>query len=220
MPKNAGRPGRRCAWWKIAVLVITAAGVAGAIAVFASLVRELNEAPYPYRPYGPTNEDLTEDLAMRRIVHYLQQSADEIGVGFSLTPGGDNPGRPFSAYVTHDCYRGYRLHGPQRVELSMWVTGVSQNQSDEYFARLRDTWKSWPDWKFHDETGSTHTWAATESPDGYSFSISNPRRGDGWLSILVTSPCFPYRDSSFPTQRSLLQPYPDKELPDIVPASR
>ncbi|MFF0492954.1 hypothetical protein ACFYTQ_28330 [Nocardia sp. NPDC004068] len=219
---SARRPGRRRARWKTLALAITTAALAtpvvAALMVVVMLVRELAKDPYPYYvPYGPTYEYLTEDLAMQRIVHYLQQTADDVGVSFSLTPSEGSWGRSFSADVSENCYTGYRLHGPQQVRLFMWVNGVPWKQADEVYDRLRDLWTSWPGWKSHGETGS-NSWAAAKSPDGYILSVTNPHLGDGWLSVQATSPCYLYRDSSSPTQS--LHPYPDKKLPDIVPAAR
>lgn len=132
---------------------------------------------------------LTEEAARQRIFGYLEKTADETGIGFSMSPDGDNHGSPFQPAGPMPCYDGYQEHGPHQVQVSYWVVGVPAGQTPQYFARLRQTWTGWG-WKLDSE--ATSTLAGLGTPDNYTFVLQDAGKGDGWLSITAASPCFPY----------------------------
>ncbi|MGV9675863.1 hypothetical protein ACWDSJ_11345 [Nocardia sp. NPDC003482] len=135
------------------------------------------------------DRSLTEEAARQGIFSYLQKTADETGIGFSLTPDGTNYGKPLGPPGRMPCFDGYQERGPHQVQASYWVVGVPAGQTQSYFARLRDTWKTWG-WRLN--ATATSTLAGLETPDHYTFALRDTGKGDGWLSVTAGSPCFPY----------------------------
>ncbi|MFF0490042.1 hypothetical protein ACFYTQ_13580 [Nocardia sp. NPDC004068] len=134
-------------------------------------------------------QSLTEEAARRYIFQYLQRTANEIGVKFSLSPDGVNHATAFEPADTMPCYDGHRERGPHQVQALYWVAGVPPGQTSRFFSLLRDTWKNWG-WKL--DPKATNTLAALGTPDHYTFIVQDAGKGDGWLSIVAASPCFPY----------------------------
>lgn len=137
----------------------------------------------------PVSQTLTEEAAQQQIVSYLQKTADETGLGFSLTPDQGNNGSPFGAALRAPCSDGDNEHGPHQVQMRYWVVGIPAGQLTRYRTVLQDTWTSWG-WKLDPEATPKLTGVGT--PDHYSFILQDAGKGDGWLSVTAASPCFPF----------------------------
>ncbi|MFF0631562.1 hypothetical protein ACFYTS_03600 [Nocardia sp. NPDC004151] len=135
------------------------------------------------------SQTLTEEAAHQQIISYLQKTADETGVGFSLTPDQGNNGSALQPALRAPCYAGDQERGPHQVQMRYWVVGIPAGQLSHYKSLLQDTWTSWG-WKLDPEATPKLTGVGT--PDHYSFILQDAGKGDGWLSVTAASPCFPF----------------------------
>ncbi|QVI20905.1 hypothetical protein KHQ06_33300 [Nocardia tengchongensis] len=167
-----------------------------AIALVSVSCTHQNEEANKKEDVKSVSQTLTEETAHQQIVSYLQKTADETGVGFSLTSDGNNHGSPLQPGGLMPCYDGNKEQGAHQVQAEYWVVGIPAGQLPRYKTLLQDTWTKWG-WKLDPE--ATPTLAGVATPDNYSFILQDAGKGDGWLSVTAASPCFPFEGNGATT---------------------
>ncbi|MGV9679161.1 hypothetical protein ACWDSJ_28100 [Nocardia sp. NPDC003482] len=120
--------------------------------------------------------ELTGGAAAQQILRYVQDTADATGLKFSD-----------GAAEANFC-EAYEPRGPQQILVSYRITGVPPGQTGAAVDRLLTVWESWG---WAKDPRSTTTKAAAKTPIQYTFLLKDAGKGDGGLSVMAASPCFP-----------------------------
>lgn len=136
--------------------------------------------------------NLTEAAARERINTYLVETLKALPPGVGLSRKPDNPNLAElgnEAAITVPCNDSDLVtDGPVQAQIGYWVIGVPPGDNARYFGLIRDSWTQ-RGWSLN--PASDARWASVATPDGYSLSLKDAGKGDGSLSIVAGSPCFP-----------------------------
>ncbi|MGW4244812.1 hypothetical protein [Nocardia sp. NPDC004722] len=140
---------------------------------------------------GPrVDESLTVAGAQNRVVGLMTETLRGLPPGIALSKTPADPGlAQFEPYpLTVPCWEGNtQTEGPHYARIAYWVTGVPAGGTREYFDRITAVWneKGWQ------ATTSDRMSYTVKAAEGYGLQLSDAGKGDGSLSIIGSSPCFP-----------------------------
>lgn len=156
------------------------------------------------------DENLTSDMAVHRVVGYLEDLVGALPEGTTLSrTHPDYPTAAFRRGSIGPCYDGNTVEdGPADVGAIYWVVGMPAGADERYFGLVLEYWKS-QEWTVDERTVGGTPWATALTPDR--FAVTASINDDGDLTVSATSVCFPQRNSDA---------FGEIEIPETITGSR